>query len=129
MRSKKNILLAEEDRMAASLIAFRLRKGGYHVDQYDNDAEVKEYLKTKHPDLIICSLSIGGTKGANLIKYLKEEKVFSNIPLIIITSSQKRASLLKNSDLNIKYHLMKPVQTEHLVDVVTSFLNKETKIL
>ncbi|WP_338038953.1 response regulator [Maribacter litopenaei] len=50
------VLLADDDDLLASLLSFRLKKGGYNVHHSSNGKEVKEYLKTTQPDIIVSDI-------------------------------------------------------------------------
>ncbi|MGB5271592.1 MAG: response regulator, partial [Eudoraea sp.] len=53
---KKNLLLAEDDELLASLLDYRLQKGGYNVHLANDGRDVKEYLKTATPDIIVSDI-------------------------------------------------------------------------
>ena len=52
----KRVLLADDDQLLASLLDFRLKKGGYTVHHSINGKEVKEYLKNDMPDIIVSDI-------------------------------------------------------------------------
>jgi len=53
---KRKLLLAEDDELLASLLNFRLQKGGYDVSLSTDGREVKEYLSKTIPDIIVSDI-------------------------------------------------------------------------
>ena len=83
---RKKLLLAEDDELLASLLNFRLKKGGYDVSHSANGKEVKEYLSSTMPDIIVSDIMMPYFSGMELIAYVRKE-LNSQIPIIIISSA------------------------------------------
>ena len=53
---KKTLLLAEDDELLASLLNYRLEKGGYKVVHCHDGKEMKEVLSSGIPDIILIDI-------------------------------------------------------------------------
>lgn len=114
MIEKKKLLLAEDDELLASLLNFRLQKGGYEVTLSTNGREVKEYLTTTIPDMIISDIMMPYFSGIELIDYVRNE-MQSQVPIIIISSAGNEENVLTAFELGANDFLAKPVSPSELL--------------
>lgn len=111
---KKRLLLAEDDELLASLLTFRLQKGGYEVTISANGREVKEYLAETIPDMIISDIMMPYFSGIELIDYVRNE-IRSKVPIIIISSAGNEENVLTAFELGANDFLAKPVSPSELM--------------
>ena len=115
--NRTRLLLAEDDEMLASLLKFRLEKGGYQVDLAPDGRQVKEYLKSSIPDLIISDIMMPYFSGIELVDYLRNQ-LRSQVPIIIISTAGNEENVLNAFELGADDFISKPVSpTELLVRV------------
>ena len=111
---KKNLLLAEDDELLASLLDYRLQKGGYNVHLANDGRDVKEYLKTATPDIIVSDIMMPYFSGIELIDYVRNE-LNSKIPIIIISSAGNEENVLSAFELGANDFISKPVSPSELL--------------
>lgn len=75
-------------------------------------------------DLIIMDLILNSEDGLDLIKTLKENIKFENIPIIIITEKVDVNTILLAKDLGVRSYLKKPVKKAELISRIQDALNK-----
>lgn len=119
----KRLLLAEDDELLASLLSFRLKKGGYDVSLSNNGKEVKEYLNSSLPDIIVSDIMMPYLSGLELIDYVRNE-LKSKIPIIIISSAGNEENVLNAFELGASDFISKPVSPTELLVRVARELNK-----
>lgn len=123
MIEKKKLLLAEDDELLASLLHFRLEKGGYEVQLSKDGREVKEHLGQQMPDIIISDIMMPYFSGMELIDYVRNE-LKSNIPIIIISSAGNEENVLNAFEMGANDFISKPVSPSELMVRVARELNK-----
>ncbi len=123
MIEKKKLLLAEDDGLLASLLHFRLEKGGYEVQLSKDGREVKEHLGQQMPDIIISDIMMPYFSGMELIDYVRNE-LKSNIPIIIISSAGNEENVLNAFEMGANDFISKPVSPSELMVRVARELNK-----
>lgn len=111
---KKNLLLAEDDELLASLLDYRLQKGGFNVHLANDGRDVKEYLKTATPDIIVSDIMMPYFSGIELIDYVRNE-LNSKIPIIIISSAGNEENVLSAFELGANDFISKPVSPSELL--------------
>ena len=114
MMEKNKILLAEDDELLASLLNFRLQKGGYDVVISTNGREVKEHLNAAVPDIIISDIMMPYFSGMELIEYVRNELKLL-VPIIIISSAGNEENVLNAFELGANDFLSKPVSPSELM--------------
>lgn len=111
---KKNLLLAEDDELLASLLDYRLQKGGFNVHLANDGRDVKEYLNTATPDIIVSDIMMPYFSGIELIDYVRNE-LNSKIPIIIISSAGNEENVLSAFELGANDFISKPVSPSELL--------------
>lgn len=112
--NKKRLLLAEDDELLASLLNFRLEKGGYEVQVSRDGREVKEHLAENTPDLIISDIMMPYFSGMELIDYVRKELNLST-PIIIISSAGNEENVLTAFELGANDFISKPISPSELM--------------
>lgn len=120
---KKRLLLAEDDELLASLLNFRLKKGGYEVHVSRDGREVKEHLSEHTPDLIISDIMMPYFSGMELIDYVRTELNLKT-PIIIISSAGNEENVLNAFELGANDFISKPVSPSELIVRVERELKK-----
>ncbi|MDO1514724.1 response regulator transcription factor [Maribacter confluentis] len=119
----KHVLLADDDQLLASLLNFRLKKGGYEVHHSSNGKEVKEYLIKQRPDIIVSDIMMPYFSGIELIDFVRNELKLST-PIIIISSAGNEQNVLSAFELGANDFITKPVSPTELLVRVARELNK-----
>ncbi len=120
---KKKLLLAEDDQLLASLLMFRLQKGGYEVKLSADGKQVKEYLSQNTPDIIVSDIMMPYFSGMELIDHVRN-KLNLQVPIIIISSAGNEENVLSAFALGANDFISKPVSPSELLVRVARELNK-----
>ena len=90
----KQVLLIEDDPLAARLIQSMLEKqSGVAVDYQNDGRSAIEYIRDcqapgrRNPDLIITDINIPGYNGLQIIRALRSNAKFQSIPIAVITAT------------------------------------------
>ena len=123
MITKKRLLLAEDDELLASLLNFRLEKGGYEVQVSHDGREVRQHLAENIPDLIISDIMMPYFSGMELIDYVRKELNLST-PIIIISSAGNEENVLTAFELGANDFISKPISPSELIVRIERELRK-----
>ncbi len=111
---KKQILLAEDDAMLASLLNYRLVKGGYEVVVKSDGKEVKDWLNQSLPDIIVSDIMMPYFSGIELVDYIRND-LKSTIPIILISSASNEENVLSAFEMGANDFISKPVNPSELL--------------
>ncbi len=120
---KKQLLLAEDDELLASLLNYRLEKGGYQVHLARDGRQVKEFLSETIPDIIVSDIMMPYFSGIELVDYVRNELQLG-IPVIIISSAGNEENVLNAFELGANDFISKPVSPSELLVRVGRELSK-----
>lgn len=119
----KQLLLADDDQMLASLLDYRLRKDGYEVFIRHNGKAVKEILQERIPDAIVCDIMMPYFSGIELVDYVRNE-LKSSVPIILISSASNDENILSAFEMGANDFIPKPVSPTELLARLTKELKK-----
>lgn len=124
------ILLADddpEDRLLTlrALKRSRLRNEIYTVE---DGQELMDYLyrrgpyadpaRSPRPGLILLDLNMPRKDGREALQEIKSDSMLRRIPVVVLTTSDAEADILRSYDLGVNAFITKPVTFEELVRVL-----------
>ena len=112
--SRIKLLLAEDDELMASLLAFRLEKAGYEVIICYSGQDMKEQLDEELPDVVVSDIMMPYFSGIEMTDYIRKE-LKSSIPIIIISSAGNEQNVLSAFELGANDFLSKPINPSELL--------------
>ena len=83
-----------------------------------------EHLAAPRPDFILLDLNLPRMDGREVLAHIKEDEGLKSIPVVILTTSDAEADIVKSYQLQANAYLSKPVQFaafERLVASTTDF--------
>src|SRR5215472_11311182 len=135
---KATVLHVEDDPNDTLLLEHACRKAGmtfYLQAVCDGDQAIAylrgsndfcDRLKYPLPQLILLDLKMPRVSGFDVLAWLRSDGALSQLPVVVLTSSNHDADVKRAYDLGAKSYLVKPVGFEALVELVRtlpSFLN------
>ena len=106
-KGRKMILLAEDNRTTAALEENILESAGYSVEIANDGNEAIEKAGEERFDLVITDVLMPGMDGFELTQKLKNDDIYRNIPLIIVTTRGKEEDKLKGLRAGADAYILK----------------------
>jgi len=107
--------------------AFRDANSSIHSHVASDGVEALGFLRHEgahvhapRPDLIVLDLNLPKMDGRELLAHIKKDESLKTIPVVILTTSEAEADILKSYQLQANCYLIKPVQLEAYESVVRS---------
>lgn len=124
--SKINILIVEDDKFLRDLIVQKLRRDGFLTQEALDGEEGLKSVGEHRPDLILLDLILPGLDGFEVLRHLKGDSQFSQIPVIVLSNlGQKedmdRAFAGGAEDFMVKAHFT----PGEIIDKIKSVLKKK----
>ncbi|WP_461834118.1 tetratricopeptide repeat protein [Desulfothermus sp.] len=120
MDKQKPILLVDDIQPARETLSNILKVLGYkNFLDASNGEEAIELLK-KNPDiqLIISDWKMPRMSGIELLKWVRSQKEFKNIPFIMVTSKGEKEDVALAAEQDVTEYLVKPVTVEALISKI-----------
>ena len=127
---KAVILLAEDDLGDQELTRRALQDDSLTVDLHivEDGEEALSYLRREgdyaeehsapRPDLVLLDLNMPRMSGRELLKVLKDDPDLSRIPVVVLTTSEQEADILRSYDLGCSSYIQKPVDMQQFTNAV-----------
>lgn len=117
------ILIADDDRVIAQLIAEVVRRAGHvPVHAYDAMQAVMFASRAPLPDLIVLDINMPGGSGLDALMKIKRSAKTTMIPVIVISGSIDQSLSRKVGELGAVAFLTKPVDPDALLEAIGSAL-------
>ena len=105
--SYKKILVVDDSVTTRTMIKNILLNIGYTVDAVLDATEALVKLKINHYDLIITDITMPKIDGYEFIERLKNDEMYMDIPIIVMSSLDKEVASKKLKQFNIDGYLQK----------------------
>lgn len=130
------ILIVDDDSDMQIFLSNLLESGGFSpILAGNSDDSLKSALKEK-PELIILDVPMPGKKGIRIHNDLKHDSRFKNIPVIMISTLERKTLLQYQRSMNFfkgkeavepDAYLKKPLETEEFLTTVKNMVTKSDK--
>lgn len=127
--SKKLIYIVEDDKHIRELINYNLEQNGFEVKAFDS-AEVllKESSKTI-PALFVLDIMLPGIDGLELCRLLKQEHIYKNVPVIMLTAKGEEFDKVLGLELGADDYITKPFSVREFIARVKVALRRHSETL
>ena len=122
----KPILLVEDDKrdLELTLIALERSQLANDVIVVRDGAEALDYLKREglfadrtegNPAVILLDLKLPKVNGLEVLEAVRATAALRSVPVVMLTSSQEEADVLKSYQLGVNAYVVKPVEFKQFV--------------
>ena len=125
INATNTIMIVEDsaDDFEAISRAFKINSISNPVNHFVNGEDAMNYLfandsKDKLPALILLDLNMPKTDGRVFLKIIKNDDRFTDIPIIVLTTSLNDNDIEKCYENGANSYLQKPVRFEELVESI-----------
>jgi CheY-like chemotaxis protein len=114
-----NILIVDDYPVSIRVLSHTLRKAGYTVHPAASAAEALDLFATTAFDLAILDIALPEMDGIELLKVIRREPRWRDLPVIMLTASGHDADRIAAKAAGVDAFLTKPTSSADLLDVVT----------
>jgi pilus assembly protein CpaE len=124
---RAHILIIDDSRLAATIVAEYLTKIGYQVTIKANAVEALNWLRTSGhlPDLIISDVMMPEMSGYEFIRQVRAAPPTDHIPVILLTAKGNLAERLAGFEAGADDYLVKPINAVELGQRVEALLSRK----
>lgn len=123
--STKTILIADDSAtMRGMLVAIVEALGDFQIVEASSGFEALRLLPRDHVDLILTDINMPDINGLELIRYLRANPNYKDIPVFIISTEGSAKDIEKGTQLGADEYLVKPFAPATLQQLINKYLNK-----
>ncbi|HUI63359.1 MAG TPA: response regulator [Bacteroidota bacterium] len=119
----KVIMVVDDSATVRKFVAASLTMQGFTVIPAVDGMDALEKLPAARVDLVVTDLNMPNMDGFELIRSLRENPQYSEVPVIILTSVSDSASKEAGVQLGVKSYLMKPFSLEKIQYEVSKYIS------
>jgi DNA-binding response OmpR family regulator len=122
--SKKRIVIVEDEKDMADLVARRLTREGYAVETASDGLAGLDKIRSRLPDLALVDIMLPRMSGLDLLSELRQEPQTANIPVIIMTAKGEESDVVVGLTLGADDYVVKPFSLSVLVARMAAVLRR-----
>ena len=120
---KKRILVVDDEPAMQELIRVILERFGFELITALNVNTAVEVLRQKPlPDLVLLDMMMPDIDGLELLRQIRETKVFDNLPVVIVSAAVDSDRIRKGLDMGADRYITKPAISHNLLKTVQEVL-------
>jgi len=128
MSETPRILVIEDTQSTRSFLSALIREAiPAEIIECQNGLEAIKVLPHTRVDLIVTDLNMPDINGLELIRFVKSNRNFSHIPLIVVTTESNPRERQKTLALGVDAYFTKPFSTTEFQKAILTFLRKPSQ--
>ena len=117
------IWVVEDDISTQRIVAEHLKAQGFRPVLFDTAEKAYAALRAQGPPaLIILDMLLPGMSGVDLIRLIKQNKVWEKIPVVVVTVLSRHDNLVADSGDASAFWVNKPFDANNLIQTVQKVL-------
>jgi PAS domain S-box-containing protein len=119
--TRRRVLVVDDNVDAAQSLGLLLGQMGCEVQIAHGGAAAIEAARAGQPHLVLLDISMPGIDGYSVVRRLKQDLAFREVPFIAVTGLGREADRDRAREAGFSEHLVKPVSPEALRKVLERF--------
>lgn len=122
----KKVLVVEDERDLAELLAYNLEKEGYQVLVTGTGLEGLDAARRELPDLILLDLMLPGMMGTEVCSSLRHSEKTRAIPVLMLTARGDEIDRVVGFEMGADDYIVKPFSMRELLLRIRAILRRST---
>jgi DNA-binding response OmpR family regulator len=118
------ILIIEDDRNTAALIATYLEREGFATQAIHDGAQALAFARRQTPGFVILDVMLPLVDGWEICRELRK---FSDVPILMLTAREEEIDRVLGLSLGADDYVVKPFSPRELVERVKAILRRTTR--
>jgi len=120
----KKIAIIDDEPDLVELVELHLKRAGFQTETFLDGQTFLRYLDRQRPDLVILDLILPDVDGIEICKYLRSNKEFASLPIIMLTAKGDETDRIVGLELGADDYITKPFSVKELVARVKAVLRR-----
>jgi two-component system, OmpR family, phosphate regulon response regulator PhoB len=122
--TRPRLLLVEDDRALAELLAWHFSREGYDIERTADGDEALLLAAEHTPDLVILDWMIEGVSGIEVCRRLRRRPSTAGVPIIMLTARGEESDRIRGLDTGADDYVTKPFSPKELIARVGAVLRR-----
>ena len=117
------VLVVDDHTLTRTMVKAILRGLGFtHVQQAENGAAALDRLAIEPVDLVICDWNMPNFNGIELLRAVRSEEQFKDLPFLMLTAEAYRENVAAAIQAGVSDYMIKPFTAETLGQKVAGIM-------
>ena len=125
----RRVLIIEDEKDLAELLAFNLEKDGFAATCVHDGKQGLERAVSDPPDLILLDLMLPGMLGTDICKELRKDLRTANIPIIMITAKSDEIDRVVGFEVGADDYIVKPFSMREVGLRIKAVMRRSEQII
>jgi DNA-binding response OmpR family regulator len=122
--ANKRIVIVEDERDMAELLAMRLQREHYEVTVAHDGVEGLQKIRNAPPDLVVLDIMLPRMSGTDVLKELRGDPRTADVPVIVLTARSEESDIIVGLHLGADDYVTKPFSMSVLTARVAAVLRR-----
>jgi DNA-binding response OmpR family regulator len=118
------ILVAEDDRDIASLIAHYIQKSGWHAHIATSGDEALAHARQQPVDVAILDVMLPGMSGLEVCRLLRADRTTAMLPIIMVTARAEETDRIMGLEIGADDYISKPFSPNELIARIRALIRR-----
>lgn len=126
----KRILVVDDEPDVTELVAYRLRKDGYHVEVINDPLQIMGKASEFNPDLFVLDIMMPELDGLKICRMIRADSKLNSVPIIFLTARAEIEDRIKGLESGADDYIAKPFDTKELalrIGLIFKRMNKSSQ--
>jgi PAS domain S-box-containing protein len=126
---KSEILVVEDDELNLKTLSATITAAGYQARSARDGDSALDSIREKRPDLVLMDISIPGLNGIDVCKFLKQDPLTFDIPVIFISGSEDTETIVVALEAGGADYVTKPYHPFEILARIKTHLDMAKKVM
>jgi DNA-binding response OmpR family regulator len=123
-----HILVAEDDRDIASLIAHYVQKSGWQAHVATSGDEALAHARKQPVDVAILDVMLPGISGLEVCRLLRADRATATLPIIMVTARAEETDRIMGLEIGADDYISKPFSPNELVARIRALMRRTRRV-
>jgi two-component system, OmpR family, phosphate regulon response regulator PhoB len=121
----RKLLIIEDDRSLAEILAYNFRQAGYEVDTASDGMDGLSQARLKSPDIVILDIMLPVMDGLEVCRRLRGDSGTAGILILMLTAKTEESDQLIGFSLGADDYVAKPFSVKVLVERIKALERRQ----
>jgi two-component system phosphate regulon response regulator PhoB len=122
--AKKRIIIVEDERDMAELVAMRLKQEHFEVEVAFDGREGLDHIRCNRPDLVLLDIMLPVMSGTDVLRELRNDPRTVGVPVIMLTARTEDVDVVVSFQLGADDYVTKPFSMSVLLARIAAVLRR-----
>jgi CheY-like chemotaxis protein len=117
---RRRVLVVDDDRDAAEMLAQALKGAGHEVRQEHDGMSALVAAAQFQPDVVLLDLGLPGMDGIEVARRLRGYPQLAQVRIVALTGFGQGSDRRRSAAVGIESHLVKPVDVDTVIEAIAA---------